>query len=460
MPSGYQLVAPQTADTVACQRCGASFRIEALAPTIQCPFCRHHQAISPEQLAHLAAYGREIGAQYAAADEHAQHLAGWRQWHGDSKSGSNLGVGTFFVFFAIFAVVSGGLGAVLAWLEIIKWVVIPTFVIMGGFTLGTIVFYGIYFYRLARRGEVKAERAGVVVVACPSCGAPGELTPGEALDHCTHCRAPLVPTRAIMDQAIDAVSQARRRAAIERYRTEREAMVQIAARTANNALPYLVLGPFSIMITIAAVAFTKELLLGETEARPEGLAILWLFVFGMWGVMLTIFVLRRHRRAQTDAALDHLARQFHGQRLGGIRATAQWLNSFWAGPFGIEQFYVGPGYGAAALRMGPYLALLDYNPNGAQNVKRRVQLLVAAWVPGASEGRRSTQVPPAARGLSAELAREGWEVELQEGGLVMRATAPLNKRLRDPDALHSVAPAVDRAFRLVSAAGGQPVTEI
>lgn len=459
MTSEVQLVAPHTAGTVACERCGASFPLQALSAVVSCPYCRHAQQLSQHHLAQLATYRAQVGAQHAEADVHAQYVEGWRRWYGDDGAKPSFGAKTFFLLFFGAAILAGGVGTALAALGLVEWAMLPAIVMMGGFFPAMIVFYGLYFYRLARGGDVKAERAGAVPVACPSCGAPGQLTAGEALDHCRHCRAPLVPTRAIMDQAIDAARQARRRAAITRYRMERDAMVQVYSQGSGSWATYLILGSFGFVLTVPTILFTAEFLSGKTNARPEGLAILWLFMLGLWGAMALIFLFRRDRRQRTRAVLDHLAHQFHGQRLDDIRSVATWLNQLWAGPYGIEQFYVGASYGAAALRVGPYLALLDYCPDGPEHVKRRVQLLVAAWVPGASEG-VSARLPPEASPLVQELEREGWSVALEEGGIVVRASEALTKHLRRPEALHAVAPVLDRAVRIAGATGCQPVLAI
>jgi len=450
-------VDPRTADTVLCDRCGANFRVQALEAVVPCPYCGHQQQLSQERLGQLAAYQQQVGAHDAAADEHAQQLAAWQQWYGDSSDGQRkLGTGTFFLFFGGFAALSGGLGALLAALGIIGWELVPTFVMMGGFLPAMVAFYGLYFYRLSQTQRAQADRAGAVRVACPSCGAPGGLTPGEVVDHCKHCRAPLVPTREIMAQAVDAAVQARRQTAIERYRAERDAMSQIYSRSASGAAVYFAILPFALMISATAIGFTHEVVTGESTARPEGLAVLWLLVFVLWGVLFGIIMIRRNRRARTRAALDHLARQFSGQVLENMRGTAGWLNQFWAGPYAIEQFYVGSGYGAAALRVGPFLALLDYNPNRAQHMKRRAQLMIAAWVPGASDGGQAV-VPVTAQPLVRELGREGWEITFQEGGLIVKADDQLVHQMKKPGALHVVAPVLDRAVRLAEAMGCRPV---
>lgn len=448
---------PRTADTVLCDRCGANFRVQALAAVVPCPYCGHQQQLSQERLGRLATYQQQVGAHDAAADEHAQQLAAWQQWYGDREDGQRkLGTGTFFLFFAGFAVLSGGIGALLAALGIVQWELVPTFVMMGGFMPAMVAFYGLYFYRLSKSQTAQADRAGAVRVACPSCGAPGGLTPGEVVDHCKHCRAPLVPTREIMAQAVDAAVMARRQAAIERYRTERDAMSQVYSRSASGAAAYFAVLPFALMFSIAAIGLTHEVVTGETQTRPEAIALVWLITLAVWGVFFGILMFRKNRKARTRAALDHLARQFSGQILENVSMTAAWLNQFWAGPYPIQQFYVGSGYGAVALRVGPYLAMLDYNPERAQHMVQRTQLMIAAWVPGAFDGGQAV-VTAAAQPLVSELRREGWEVSFQEGGIIVKADEQLVRQMKRPEALHVVAPVLDRAVRVAEAMGCRPV---
>jgi hypothetical protein len=449
---------PHTAATLSCERCGASFRPPALTSPVTCPYCGKAQVLGAEALTQLAAYQRHVGDHHAAADEHAQHEANWQEWYGDGK-GAAAGTKTFFLFFVGFALLSGGVGAGLVRAGLVPAGALPAVDLMGGFALGTIAFYGQYFYRLFHADRAKGARGGPVVVACPSCGAPGELTPGASLDQCRHCRAALVPTREIMAQGLDAAARARRAAAIARYRTERDAIIQLYRRGGSSLVIYIAFVPMVVLLTAAGIGITWETVTGEARGRPEGLLLVWLLIVGAWGALSGTLLYRRHRRDRTRAALDHLAQQFSGRRLEGIRGTGDWLNHYWGGPYPLEHFYVGSGYGAAALRVGPYAILLDYCPERAEHIVRRAQLFVAAWVPGASEG-GPAQPRPEARAWIDRLAHEGWDVELQEGGVVLRARESLLHHLRHPTALHLVAPVVDSAVRLAEAAGCRPVDDL
>lgn len=451
---------PQTAASVRCERCGAHYELTDLSAVVPCPFCGHHQSVSERHLEELGEYQAQVRAQEMLADEHAVYQQSWARWYGDDGKQQRASTLVFILVLLGCALLAAGGGSTLAALEIVRWDILPSIITIGGFLPAMVLYFGWAVWQSTRAGSGGAAEAGPMLVACPTCGAPGHLTPGDELDHCQHCRAPLVPTRAIMAQGLDAARAARRSAAMQRYRTERSAMANIYGRSAGDKVPYFVLGPFSLMLTVPTVMLTQETLLGETQTRPAGVALLWLFVLAMWGAMGSIFLYRKARIDRTADALEHLACQFHGARLTGVRATADWLNRFWAGPFPITDFYVGFSYGAAALSSNGFHCLLDYNPKKASHMRRRAALYVAAWVPGISEGGQSNLPPGGRKRLKRFAAESGWQVKLEEAGLVAEASQDTMGRLRNPQSLHEVAPLLPRLTQLAADLGCQPVEEI
>jgi hypothetical protein len=330
-PPPWNVAVPaDTAGTIACARCGGRFGGFALAPVVPCPYCHHAHALRPDELATLSRYRDQVARRYAAADDHATQLAAWQKWYGaDGKS--TWSAGRFFAIAGAFAALAGLIGAGLAAAGVIVWEMLPGVVVMGGFLPATLVMYGLMLARMFRGQEGARVARPDVAVACPSCGAPQAIAPGSELSHCAFCKAPLLPTRTIMDRGLSAADAARRSAALARYRTERSAMANVYARSASSYAVYLAFGPFSLMLTVPAIMFTAEVVRGETDARPEGLVVLWLLVFVLWAVLGGVYVLRRSMRRRTDGALDDLARRFGGRRLAGIREVVDWLNRLWAG---------------------------------------------------------------------------------------------------------------------------------
>ena len=63
-------------------------------------------------------------------------------------------------------------------------------------------------------------RAGHVSVACPNCGARGELIAGQPAQVCGYCGTALVASAPLMERGIDAAELAYRRARLEEFRQE------------------------------------------------------------------------------------------------------------------------------------------------------------------------------------------------------------------------------------------------
>ena len=66
-------------------------------------------------------------------------------------------------------------------------------------------------------------------------------------------------------------------------------------------------------------------------------------------------------------------------------------------------------------------------------------------------------MPAPAIQLSAELAQAGWDVDIEEGGLVVSARPDRIDSLRASGGLYEVATVVGAAVKLAIAAGARPV---
>jgi hypothetical protein len=278
------------------------------------------------------------------------------------------------------------------------------------------------------------------------------LTPGSAADSCQYCEAALIPTRTMMDHGIDAARAAVRQAAIDRRRAQREAM----ARATNMGvfaiiMPVMILGSLLLMIGGTAVGYSTQMLRGAEPFHP-GVFVLWAMTIAMVGGVYVYWSRRRQRRDRLRAALADVVRQLGGEVLPQVDGRVSWLNRYWAGDYEQQQLIQTYVAGSAGVECDGYHALVDVDLN-ASRPPPRINLLLAAWVPGVSDGSQ-----PSGRLRDKTLSGLGFHVRKTEGGLVARANQELLEAARrDPDAVHVVVPALARLARLASANDCVPV---
>lgn len=436
------------------------FPLESLGPTTTCPFCGHRQALSSQTYVELRAYTDEVRRELRRADEQHAMVATWRRWtEGPAASAGRsyvmaFGLATGLPLVAgalVFAMHHGGL------LTPAQTQPLLGFAIMGASYLGLGAY--VVWYLASRRREVAARsRTGRAEVACPNCGAPNALESGQALTRCTHCSAALVPSRTLMVRELDQVRAQARRATLERYRAERSTMAMYMQRDMSPYVIYLVLGSFVPMVGIGTVAFTVQMLRGEEPYSPA-IFLLWGLTLGLLGVIAGVYLVRRHRLELWRQAVSDLGAQFGGRPLDGLPGLVEWLNRCWAGPYRVERLKRGHLHQIAELRVLGYHALVEVMADSDQHRRPRVLALIAAWVPGLSDGsQRRASLGPDAKWTKQWLLDAGFEVEISEAGLIAAATDETVKRLRrNPRALHAMAPVLSHLARLANEIGATPV---
>jgi hypothetical protein len=277
-----------------------------------------------------------------------------------------------------------------------------------------------------------------VRVACPSCGAASELTPGDSVDTCRYCRAPLIPGTTAMKRGVDAAALARHRAQLEKYRHERAGHAAIQRYNMSNYLPFIVVGSFAPMLGLSAIAFTWSVVSGEEPFHP-GLVILWMAVIALLAGLKGFASYRRNRRAAFRNALADLTRQFGGSVFDQLKDNVAWLNRHWAGPYDVADLVASPYAVSAAISVRGCPVLIDLDATApAQHQHPRLNLLLAAVLTNdaGNDGQRRNA---AKRRLHAG----GFTVTVNEAGLLATARKELLASIRKtPGLLHEVAPAV------------------
>lgn len=459
---------PSTAGTVQCERCGAAFRPPQLGYNVSCPYCAHNQAIDPRKLRELQGYQRDVELDLVAAEKHADQQAAYEKWYGTSEKRRNP-TAEFFLVAGVCAVIAGIVGAALASLGLMNWMLMPTVVVMGGFMSGALLFYGRMFVSMFRKGNVRRGQLDGVVVACPTCGAPGTLTPGDSIDTCRHCHAALVPGSTAMQQGLDAAARVRRNAALKHYRTEIETFARVYGSGAGKHVVFFALVPFALMISVPTLMMTIETLSQGKELPLPPVLILYGLSLGLWGAIGLMLWLRWAKHQSIARGMAPLERAFNGVRGGGTRGLADWILSHWAGPFPVQRLYTGVNHQFLVGTCRGFPILIDFNPSKAEHMVPRATLHVAAEIPGVKPldieyqtaltilGTSLPDGSQTVRDLRFGLERAGFELRVSEAGLSASAEGDRLKQLRKhPELFAEWTSVVSGCVELVTALGGRP----
>ncbi len=409
-----------------------------------------------------------MGDHLVAAEKHAQHQATYEKWYGTADKRRNH-TAEFFITAGVCAVIAGSVGAALASAGIVDWMLMPAIVVMGGFMSASLVTYGRMFLQMFRKVEVQRGELGDVWVACPNCGAPGQLTPGDAIDTCGHCHAALVPEQRAIQQGLDAAQRARRQAAIQHYRTEIETHARLYGGGSGRHLVFIVLVPFALMFTVPMIGLTLDQLSSDKPVRWEALLLMWGFVGLFWGSIALVLWLRWAKKLAIDRAMAPLCQQFQGSTGSGTPALAHWLLKHWAGPFPIQRLYTGVNHRLLMGHWRGYPILIDFHPARAEHMVRRASLMIAAEIPGVQPlsvehqgmiqelGTELSHGNAAAQQLSHRLRQAGFDLRVSEAGFSASARGPLVDALRKhPERLTEWGQLVPQCVELVQALGGRP----
>jgi DNA-directed RNA polymerase subunit RPC12/RpoP len=437
---------PGDARTIQCPRCHGHFSLDQLTAAAHCPYCGLLQQLDARaEVREARDYERQVQGDLAQANQAHEHAAAWERWYG-RRSGYG---GLLLVYLLCLPL----MGAGSIFLGPVGPVLGPA---IGG---GVIVGYSIWYYaRSARRGIQVS--AGTAEVACPRCGAPSALAIGRGVDTCAYCHASLMPSHTVMMQGLDAARLARRRATMERHRQQRSAYARMHRyQTWSQLLPYVWL-ILAIPVSGGMLIYTAARMLIAGEPFDPARAAMGGAAFAVMAGALLWWLGRRRRARLWQQAMRDLAAQLHGQVLPRARGALEWLNAHWAG----EHM---PGYlrwsgmaVAAALDGGGYRTLVDVDPVRSNEQRTgRALVLLAAWVPGISDG---TQGAPAlagsAQAIREWLARAGFSCAIGEAGIMLEAGEALQKKLRrNPAAAHGLAPVIMAAAELAGALGAEPV---
>ena len=438
-----------------CVRCGGAIAIATIdAATVVCPFCNAPQRVPSSILDELARYRAGLDAERGRIAEADRARSTWERWSG-GRGGRSPRAGLYFMLAVIFVVVPL-LGLGIQALLTSGVMTARDTVYFGPGILGFVVVcylgYVVWFYGGKRRHQ-RTPSALAEEIACPSCGASHALSAGQVGERCRHCNAPMFPSPTMIAHALDAARDAARRASMERYRAERNAIRALRAMSAPSLVIWISLGMMGIPLLIGTAALTITKLTDDRPLQADGalsLGSMWALSIALVAVVMLVVRHRRRTAARFQTALEGLARELGGRTLDGVDGTVQWLNAFWCAPYEATQLMVGRCYGAATAtsRGFPVLVEVDPIPIASSTYVARVSIHLAA----------EFSSPYAPQGpLCDELARAGFVVERNGAGLVARASDLCVRSLRKtPESITGLVRVVTSLTALAEAMRGSP----
>jgi hypothetical protein len=441
------------ARSIPCPRCGGIFPVAEVRAGIDCPYCTHRFALTPAALLELERYQISVHAALGQANVQHQHSAAWGTTAQTMKTAwislAVFGVLVTLLILATFVLQWGLMNGVVSQ-EIIPIFSIGSLVGVMGTTVAVSLWLGMRAKQSAGRASAGSSR-----VACPSCGAPNELGPGQTLETCRYCRAALVPSQTVMLHGMNVARAALRSAEINRYRAERTGMAAIMGRATVKAGPYIIIGSFVPVTGGATLAMAAQLVIGNEKVPLPAVATMLALTSLNIGLIAAVYIWRKWNQQRFATAVADLARQFRGQLLPGLPDKVAWLNAYWASPYELHHLSSGPCHTAARIDAGGYAALIDVDPiPPVQQYKPRVHILIAAAVPELATRTSS----PAVRAARQWLDQAGFTLVVESSGLFARAQENTLKRLRkSPESLHVLSTVITTLSGLARGLDAEPV---
>lgn len=446
------------ARTVRCAQCGALVPVALHAAEVTCTHCGHRQALDAQMLGGLQQYQRQYGQDVQSAQEHYAQAASMQAQQEQLRSPAKqyvLGFGLLMGLPTVAVVV----GVALLRMGYLRNDQTPfiSFAAMGAAMVGMVVYFVVWSIGL--RTKTRTTAISGSTVACPSCGAAHAFLYGQALDRCRYCGASLLATQTVMQAGLDAARAARRHAELERWRKERSLIASYQGMgVSGTTVLFMAIGPMVVMVGISCVAFSWQMAIGEEPYSPA-IFLLWAMLLGAIAVLGGATWWNRTRKHRLREASEALASQLGGQPLGSLQQMVQWLNHYWAGPYDAHHLSGVGLYGAACGTMQGYAVLGELFGSSDRYRRARVHLLIAAWIPGLSDGQGQPPLGgPAVEAERQALAQAGFDVELNQGGLLLVAEPTTVKRIvKNLPSFGQLAPALMHGVRMAQAMGATPV---
>jgi len=440
------------AEVVRCEHCGAPIHVTMDVPSVSCSSCGNPQAIALDVRRRLRDYAARVEGQRQLIVEHRHHAAAHKETSARAVRGRRLAAWHFLVAGVPLygAAIVGSLG------------LLPP-AVMGPLMLCAIgmgVVSAVVLIVVSNRRSSAAARhdngPGELTVAaeCPDCGAPNALEVGEAAKHCGHCGGSMIPGGELVTAALSVQQQAVRASSLARVRSERDMGVAVGGHhRAETGWLLLWLFP-SFFLFVGTIGLAGQVLQGgEGTWLQVGALGMGAFLFLSTGA-LGLGRLRA-KRERIGEALETVAFQLQGRSLREAGEAVKWMNRHWPEPYDRGRLaMMDANYGAMGAVAGyPTLVFL----NAHHHRSPFVDVLVAAWFPGFSEGGARPPRTPGVKSLSQALNDEGFLVQLTPSGLKASAGKQATDPLREePERAAHTITIVRKLARIAEGYGGAP----
>ena len=334
--------------------------------------------------------------------------------------------------------------------------------VVAPFVLAIVAFASSAWSETKRTKAARATMAAATSIACPSCGASGALWPGQGVGACDRCGATLVPSEHVMTHQLDAARHAHRVARMERLRAERRGAAGLQKMSLAKATPVMIAVSLLTPAVLGSVAILGEDLYGRD--RLAALVLASATFVGVAGFACWLW-LRRAKARTWRSAMRDLAQHLRGQLVLTLDQRVDWLNRLWMAEIAPAELHQSTLGCAAAVDADGYPALVLADPRASCPAQpARVEVLLAAWLPGLSDGMTdaSAMVPsPSGVGAWRWITSQGFEITPSEAGLRATANATAVATLhRNPAALHALVPIIRTLAMVARSVHAVPVTAV
>ncbi len=429
------------AQEIACPHCGGTFAIASATSLVSCPFC--HRQFESQALGSAQSHARQYAAHQAEAQDHRQ----WADIH-SSRNAPAAPTVRWVVLLMVpiigasgLAALSGAGAAELISPTVWRYAVVAISVLT---TIGIGLSVVLSIRRAFAAGAEPVAVGQQVEVSCPNCGAPAQMTHGQAVENCSYCGSALVPGAELMASALDAARLQIRHELFRSARAERQANLRLDKQTSGGFGLFLLL-PVALVIVGAIELVVQQNI--STAVVTWGSVIVAAAVVGIRQVV------RVTRTAALRRSFFDIAAQLRGQLLDFGQAL-QWLDSFWPGSI-LETFWLNNHRTFVSLTANIYgyacyVQLLPVNsyPFGGYAV-----VLVAC-----SFDERFPPMTAQTKAIKKWLKQHRFDLHIEEGGL--SAVRDLKKSpayWSDPASAHSLATVAAQLAHMAHLLGGRSV---
>ena len=447
-------LATASAIVVTCEKCDGNIELRSLQKYAKCPFCEHTQPLDDSTLEELRNYLAQLGD---IQNDAAKTSIATKAWDNVTRVTSHRALlwNLVLVFGPLLSTLVVGSALIQT-----ETIVAPTgstisTLLVSSLLLGMVLSFLRFVFFPSRQTAYTAQIFHQL--CCPSCGADNRIPAEKEIGQCSYCDASLLAPKKAQKQAIVQAMEDQRRAVIENHRSQRNAIAELSTRYGNgpNVLTMIFVSLGAIFLLVAAnTTFNPS----STEENSVSLvAVLWSIPFLLASVPMVIKMIRRRKKTAFQSRIKTMVTQHSGTPLDGLLKEVDWLNTYWADYYDIEQLYHGPNHAPAVVKMDGYELMLHFDLFGKSRKWGSLDNIVL-FLPCYTDDKRFVS-DENANAIRKSLYLSGFVVESSPSGLVATSNshAPSLADARGQTALFT---AVTNLCNIARTLDAQPATEI